>query len=175
MRISLRSFNYPTPPPPHLSPGNPVHLIVVRAWVGWGISKRSFRSFQRNTRVFYLQNMTLTTLLILAICRMRIIYELCNGLAHHRVSTAQLVEHRSAEPEGLRFAFSWGLRIIFFVPCSWQDEKSYFFISLPSSKLTILLILFTKNIVFSDLTHNTSRLLRVTHKKQLLRFRFLTS
>ena len=114
MPRSIRSFNC-FPPPPHIPspPGNPVHLIIVRAWVGWGISKRSFRSFQRNTRVFYLQNIMLTTLLIQAICSMRIIYELWNGLAHHRVSTAQLVEHRSAEPEGLRFASSGGLRIIF--------------------------------------------------------------
>ena len=126
MPRSIRSFNCFLPPPPSFPPGNPVHFIVVRAWVGWVISKRSFRSFQRNTRVFYLQNMTLTTLLILAICRMRIIYELCNGLAHHRVSTAQLVEHRSAEPEGLRFAFSWGLRIIFFCPMLVTRRKVIF-------------------------------------------------
>ena len=34
-----------------------------------------------------------------------------------------VVEHRSAESEGLRFDSSWGLRIFFFLPRSWQDEK----------------------------------------------------
>ena len=37
----------------------------------------------------YLQNMTLSTLLILAVCRMHVIHEVCNGLANHRVSVAQ--------------------------------------------------------------------------------------
>ena len=33
------------------------------------------------------------------------------------------IEHRSAESEGLRFDFSWRIRIFFFVTRSWQDEK----------------------------------------------------
>ena len=53
------------------------------------------------------------TLLILAGCMS---YEL-----HNRPSSAwhlhgSVVEHRSAESEGLRFDSSWGLRIFFFVP-----------------------------------------------------------
>ena len=32
-------------------------------------------------------------------------------LAHSGVPVAQWLEHRSAESEGLRFDFSWGLRI----------------------------------------------------------------
>ena len=114
MPRSIRSFNcFPPPPPYPFPPRQPSTFDYRPCLGGLGKEKRSFRSFQRNTRVFYLQNIMLTTLLIQAICNMRIIYELCNGLAHHRVSTAQLVEHRSAEPEGLRFASSGGLRIIF--------------------------------------------------------------
>ena len=42
--------------------------------------------------------------------------------------------------KGQRFDSSWGLRIFFFVPHLRKDEKTSFFISLPSSKLTISLI-----------------------------------
>ena len=38
-------------------------------------------------------------------------------LAHHSL------EHRSAASEGPRFDSSWGLRIFFLVPRSWEDEK----------------------------------------------------
>ena len=62
-------------------------------------------------------------------CHMNFIID----LAHRRVSVAQWLEHRSAESEGL----SEGTQNFFFVPRSWQDEKTSFSISLPSSKLTI--------------------------------------
>ena len=55
-------------------------------------------------------------------------------LAHCGVS---VIEHRSAESEGLRFDSSWGLRIF---SLSHTRQKTYFSISLPSSKLTISLI-----------------------------------
>ena len=55
-----------------------------------------------------------------------------------------VVKHRNAEYEGLGFDSSYGLRNFFFVPRSWQDEKTPFSISLPSSKLTISLILLIK-------------------------------
>ena len=54
-----------------------------------------------------------------------------------------VVEHRSAESEGLRLDSLCGLKFFFFVPRSRQDEKTSFSISLPSLKLTISLILFT--------------------------------
>ena len=38
-------------------------------------------------------------------------------------STGSVVVHRSVEFEGLRFGSSWGLRILFIVPRSCQDEK----------------------------------------------------
>ena len=47
-----------------------------------------------------------------------------------------MVEHRSAESEGLRFRSSWGLR--FYSLSHARDKtKTYFSISLPSLKLTI--------------------------------------
>ena len=56
-------------------------------------------------------------------CHMNFIID----LAHRRVSVAQWLEHRSTESEG----FSKGTQNFFFVPRSWQDEKTS--ISLPSS------------------------------------------
>ena len=49
-------------------------------------------------------------------------------LAHR----GSVIEHRSAKSEGLM-----GTQNFFFVPRLWQDEKTSFLISLPSSKLTI--------------------------------------
>ena len=46
--------------------------------------------------------------------------------AHRGVSVAQWLEHQSAESEGLRFGSSGELRIFFFVPRSWQNEKNIF-------------------------------------------------
>ena len=67
--------------------------------------------------LFLSTNSTLSTLLILAVRRT------CVVGAHHGVSVVQWLEHRSGKSEGLRFDSSWGLRIFFFVPRSWQDEK----------------------------------------------------
>ena len=58
-------------------------------------------------------------------CHMNFIID----LAHRRVSVAQWLEHRSTESEG----FSKGTQNFFFVLRSWQDEKTSFSISLPSS------------------------------------------
>ena len=68
------------------------------------------------------------------VCHMNFVID----LAHRGVSVAQWLEHRSAESEGVRLDSSW--RLFFVVPRSWQDEKTSFSISLPSSKLTISLI-----------------------------------
>ena len=57
-------------------------------------------------------------------------------LAHRRVFCDLVVEHRSAEFEGLRFDSSWGLR------------SFSFSISLPSSKLTSSLIPYRNSHVF---------------------------
>ena len=38
---------------------------------------------------------------------------------------SSMVEHRSAESEGLRVDSLWGLRVFFFVPRSWQDENIF--------------------------------------------------
>ena len=67
-----------------------------------------------------------------------------------------MVEHRSAESEGLEFNSFWGLRI-FLCPTLVTRRKTSFSISLPSSKLTISLILFTYGFVdklFCDFLSN---------------------
>ena len=51
-----------------------------------------------------------------------------------------VVEHRSAKSEDMRFDFSWGLRN-FLCPTLVTRRKTSFSVSLPSSKLTIPLIL----------------------------------
>ena len=57
----------------------------------------------------YLQNMTLSTLLILAVCRTRVIYKLRDRPRSPWGLCGSVVQHRSAESEGLRFDSSWGL------------------------------------------------------------------
>ena len=53
--------------------------------------------------------MALSTLLISALCRTRVIYELRNDLARHKVYNS-VVEHRRAGSKGLRFDSLWELR-----------------------------------------------------------------
>ena len=66
------------------------------------------------------------------------------GLAHHSLCDS-VVEHQNTESKGLRFDCLWELtRNLFLGLCSWQDKKKSFSISLPSPKLTIFLILFTR-------------------------------
>ena len=67
--------------------------------------------------------MTLSTLLILVVCWTCVINELRNRLRSPQSLYGSAVEHWSAESIGLRFDSSLGLRIFFFVPRSWQDEK----------------------------------------------------
>ena len=64
-------------------------------------------------------------------------YQLRNRSRSLRSLCGSVIEHRSAESEGLRFDSSWGLRIF---SLSHARQKTSFSISLPSSKLTISLI-----------------------------------
>ena len=57
------------------------------------------------------------------VCWTCVINELRNRLRSPQSLYGSAVEHRSAESIGLRFDSSLGLRIFFFVPRSWQDEK----------------------------------------------------
>ena len=75
----------------------------------------------------------------------RVKYELRMGPLT-TVSAAQWLTGQSAELDE-RFNSSWGLPCPSFVPRSWQDEKTSSYISLPSSKLTILLILFINPLI----------------------------
>ena len=61
-------------------------------------------------------------------------YQLHNRSRSLRSLCGSVIEHRSAESEGLRFDSSWGLRIF---SLSHARQKTSFSISLPSSKLTI--------------------------------------
>ena len=60
---------------------------------------------------------------ITVVCWTCVINELRNRLRSPQSIYGSAVEHRSAESIGLRFDSSLGLRIFFFVPRSWQDEK----------------------------------------------------
>ena len=73
-------------------------------------------------------NMTISTLLILAVCRTCVYYFL-TGLNHHSLC-GSVVEHQNVESEDLRFNSSWGLRFL-----SWQDEKTSFSISYQAQNL----------------------------------------
>ena len=55
-------------------------------------------------------NIMLSTLLILAVCRICVIHELFNGPCSPQSLCASVVEHWRAESQGLRFNSSWGLR-----------------------------------------------------------------
>ena len=65
-------------------------------------------------------NMTLWTSPTIAVCRTRVIHELSDGYSPWSLC-GSVVE----QSEGLRFDFSWGLRIFFFVPRSCQDENIF--------------------------------------------------
>ena len=73
-------------------------------------------------------NMTISTLLILAVCRTCVYYFL-TGLNHHSLC-GSVVEHQNVESEGLRFNSSWGFRFLL-----WQDEKTSFSISYQAQNL----------------------------------------
>ena len=51
-------------------------------------------------------------------------------LAHSGVSATQWLEHRSAESEGLRFDFSWILRIFSLSHARDKTKKTYFSIDI---------------------------------------------
>ena len=68
----------------------------------------------------YFIKMVLLTSLILAVCRMHVITIWTLGWA---LLITSVLECWSTESEGLMFYSSWGLRILFFVPHSWQDKK----------------------------------------------------
>ena len=74
----------------------------------------------------------------------RVSYELRNKPHSPQILCGSVVEHRSAESEGLRFHSSWGLKTIFHCPTLMRRCKTSFSISLSSSKLTISLVLLIK-------------------------------
>ena len=63
--------------------------------------------------LFYLQDMILLKLLILAVCWTHFILELCNGLGAWNLKVWGSIPHGDSE--------------FFFVPCLWQDKKTSLF------------------------------------------------
>ena len=68
---------------------------------------------------------------------------------------AQRLEHRSAEFEGLKLDYSWGLRIFSLSHSRDKTKKASFSNFLPSSKLTISLISINKHYAI-DITDPSS-------------------
>ena len=100
--------------------------------------------------------MALSTLLISALCRTRVIYELHNDLARHKVYNS-VVEHRRAGSKGLRFDSSWELRNFALSHARDETIKKYFSISLASLKPTIFLIIFVKDDFYRNCQEDTSQ------------------
>ena len=65
-------------------------------------------------------NMTLSTLLILTVCRMSVIHELRSKSPSPQSLCGSVVEHWSSKAQ---LEFLMGTQISFFDPHSWQDEK----------------------------------------------------
>ena len=103
-----------------------LHFIVfqgLRFDSSWGLSVPRSRQDDKNISpylhwtqnlpplLFYLQKMTLSTLLILTVRRMRVIWTLQRALL--AIESLWLSGRASGRgPEGLRFDFLWGLRIL---------------------------------------------------------------
>ena len=100
--------------------------------------------------------MALSTLLISALCRTRVIYELRNDLARHKVYNS-VVEHRRAGSKGLRFDSLWELRNFALSHARDETIKKYFSISLASLKPTIFLILFIKDNFYRNCQEDASQ------------------
>ena len=91
-----------------------------------------------------LQNMALSTLLILAICRTCVIFKFRSEPRSPQSLCGSVVEHRSAESEGLRFDSSRGLQNFFFVPRSW-----HLYLSLYRAKESPSFLFFSQNFHWS--------------------------
>ena len=74
----------------------PTARISIRILLGF---LSLYRAQNLPSFLFYLQNMTLTTLLILAVCRTRVIYELRKGHCLPWSLCGSVVKHRNAESE----------------------------------------------------------------------------
>ena len=74
------------------------------------------------TLLILFTNMTLSTLLILTVCRMSVIHELCSKSPSPQSLCGSVVEHWSSKAQ---LEFLMGTQISFFDPRSWQDEKHF--------------------------------------------------
>ena len=89
--------------------------------------------------------MTPTTLLILAVCWTRVIYELRKGNCLPYSLCGSVVKHRSAESEGLRFDSSWGM---FSLSYARDETKNTFLFFFTDLKTNHLFTLFTRFFFF---------------------------
>ena len=74
------------------------------------------------TLLILFTNMTLSTLLILTVCRMSVIHELRSKSPSPQSLCGSVVEHWSSKAQ---LEFLMGTRISFFYPRLWQDEKHH--------------------------------------------------
>ena len=108
----------------------------------------AYNSSKFNIYPVLLTNMMLSTLLILAVCTRRVVYELRNGLAHQSLCGWE-VEHRSAE------SVPRGDSELFPLSHAYGKRKTSFFIFLPSSKLTIFLNLLREDLGLLNFLNET--------------------
>ena len=66
---------------------------------------RIYHLLDLSSFLFFIQNTTLSTQLILAVCRTRVIYELFNGPCSPSSLCGSVVEHRSAVSDSLCYVF----------------------------------------------------------------------
>ena len=119
--------------------------VLARAWdkeknseSPWGLLYFFTELKTYHLPYFYLQNYAIDNAdpsSMQDACHMNFVIKLAD-----RGVCGSVVEHRSVESEGLRFDSSWRLRIFSLSHARDKTKKTSFFISLPSSKLTISLI-----------------------------------
>ena len=115
--------------------------------------------------LFLSTNVTLSTLLILAVCRTRVIHELHKTPSSPWSICSSVVEHQSAESEGLRVDSSWGLRIFYFLcPTLVTRRKTSLSISRPLSASSFEL--------WQGITSQRGAKLKIDWKKTIMGHKF---
>ena len=117
------------------------HQSTKKIWRSevMGTQKFSLPSSKFTIYLILLTNIMLLTSLILAICWIRLIYELCNGPCSPWMSL--WLSGRASEHGKIQRSEAMGTQKFFFVWYSWQDKKHLSQFLYQTPKLTIFLIL----------------------------------
>ena len=107
------------------------------------LSDSTLRWSKLNISLILFTNMTLSTLLILTVCRMSVIHELRSKSPSPYSLCGSVVEHWSSKAQ---LEFLMGTQFFFFDPRSWQDEKHHSLFLYRAQNLSFFFIWFT-NIV----------------------------